>query len=197
MRSALSPLSRIAIATIAALSALCAGLEAESPDLMGALAPADTCLDANVSAIRAGNIIVGDLVEEGALRSATFAAQLCELAASDVVVFIDPPSYLPPNVDAYLVFISSTSAKRYVRIRLSNHLIYPRNISLIGHELRHALEIARHPEVVDNKSLTTMYQQFGRAASRPGAWDSDEAVLVGRMVARELGEPNVVDANER
>lgn len=186
------PWPRIAIATIVALSAFCAGLEAESSDPIGAAATADACLNARASAIRARDIVVGQLIDEGAARSATFAAVACELSGSDVVAFIDSPSELPPAVDAYLVFISSTPAKRYVMIRLSHHLGYPRNISLIGHELHHALEIARHPEVVDNESLTMMYQRFGRAASQPSSWDSDEAVLVGRMVARELASANVV-----
>jgi len=192
MHSARPSWPRIAIATIVAVTACRAGLEAERHDPIGAVTPPATCLDAGASAVRATNAVVGRLIDEGAARSATFAGVLCELSGSDVVVYVDSQSDLPPALDAYLVFISSTPAKRYVMIRLSHHLSYPRNIALIGHELHHALEIARHPDVVDDESLTVMYQTLGRAASQPASWESEEAVRVGRTVARELATAAVV-----
>ena len=62
-------------------------------------------------------------------------------------------------------------------------------LALIGHELRHAVEIADAPDVVDASSLVRGSEKIGfRApASPPGvSFDSDAAVEAGYQVLREL-----------
>ena len=62
-------------------------------------------------------------------------------------------------------------------------------IATLGHELRHALEIADTPSVVDDASLAELYECTGFAsrAMKPGAgYDSALAVEAGREVWAEL-----------
>ena len=62
-------------------------------------------------------------------------------------------------------------------------------IALIGHELRHAVEIADAPDVVDASSLVREYEKIGFLSPRvtPGvSFDSDAAVEAGYQVLRDL-----------
>jgi hypothetical protein len=67
---------------------------------------------------------------------------------------------------------------------------------MIGHELRHALEIANHPEVVDNLSLSAMYKRYGRQVTDGDMYDSVEAVAAGRTILQELLNPVALNADD-
>jgi hypothetical protein len=92
--------------------------------------------------------------------------------------------------------MSATPACRFVRVRFDLHLSDPRAIAMIGHELRHAIEIANHPEVVDNRSLSAMYKRYGKQVTDGEMYDSVEAVAVGRTILEELLSPAVVVADD-
>jgi len=159
-------------------------------------AAAAACHGAGSPAIRSNFISVDQLVQNGNTHSPTFAAETQELAASDLVVFLEPVMHMPAELSAYLVFVSATSACRFVRIRYDLHLSDPRAIAMIGHELRHALEIANHPEVVDNLSLSAMYKRYGRQVTDGDMYDSVEAVAAGRTILQELLNPVALNADD-
>jgi hypothetical protein len=92
--------------------------------------------------------------------------------------------------------MSATPACRFVRIRYDIHLSDPRAIAMIGHELRHAVEIANHPEVVDNLSLSAMYKRYGKQVSEGEVYDSVEAIAVGRTILQELLNPAALNADD-
>jgi hypothetical protein len=154
------------------------------------------CHGAGSPAIRSNITFVDQLVQNGIAHSPTFAAEALELASSDLVVFIEPVLQMPPELSAYLVFMSATMACRFVRIRYDVHLSDPRAIAMIGHELKHAIEIANHPEVVDNASLSAMYKRWGRQVSDADVYDSVEAVLAGRTILQELLNPVALNADD-
>jgi hypothetical protein len=159
-------------------------------------AAAAACHGAGSPAIRSNFTWVDQLVQNGNAHSPTFAAETQELASSDLVVFLEPLMHMPAELSAYLVFMSATSACRFVRIRYDIHLSDPRAIAMIGHELRHALEIANHPEVVDSLSLSAMYKRYGRQVSDGEVYDSVEAVAVGRTILQELLNPVALNADD-
>jgi len=135
-------------------------------------------------AIRSTVPWVRDLVATGVDRSPTFAAEVRELTTSDVVVFVEPVHTLPGTLRGYLVLMSATPGIRYVRVRFDMHLPQPRAIAVLGHELQHAVEVARHPEVIDAATLAAMYQRSGRETGRD-TYDSIEAVNAGDLVLQE------------
>ncbi|MBI3399772.1 MAG: hypothetical protein HY048_00005 [Acidobacteria bacterium] len=155
-----------------------------------------SCHGSGSPAIRSNLSYVDQLVQNGIARSPTFAAQALELAQSDLVVFLEPVLQMPPDVSAYLVFMSTTPACRFVRIRYDVRLSDPRAIAMIGHELRHAIEIATHPEVVDNVTLSAMYKRYGRQVTDADVYDSVEAVAIGRTILQELLNPVAVNADD-
>ncbi|MBZ5559799.1 MAG: hypothetical protein LAO77_21230 [Acidobacteriia bacterium] len=159
-------------------------------------AAAALCHGAGSPAIRSNFTWVDQLVLNGIAHSATFASEAQELSTSDLVVFLEPVMNMPSELSAYLVFMSATPACRFVRIRYDIHLSDPRAIAMIGHELRHALEIANHPEVVDNLTLSAMYKRFGKRVTDGEMYDSVEAVTAGRIILQELLNPVALNADD-
>jgi hypothetical protein len=127
------------------------------------------------------------LVHEGLRTSGTFRGLVERLHQSDVVVYLECDGvFSPPG--GRLTFVSAVGGYRYVHVRVSHLASRDRQIAMIGHELRHAVEIADAPEVVDGPSLAVAYGRIGYTNPKaPGlAFDSDAAVQAGYRVLREL-----------
>lgn len=160
------------------------------------LLPAASCHGVGSPAIRTNVSLVDQLLQTGITHSPTFAAEAAELAASDLVVFLEPMLQMPSGLSAYLLFVSATPACRFVVVRYDMRLSDPRAIAIIGHELRHALEIADHPEVIDNASLSAMYRRYGRQIRGADVYDSVEAVAAGHVILAELLNTAAANADE-
>jgi hypothetical protein len=77
--------------------------------------------------------------------------------------------------------------QRYLRVQVRGDLPTADLIALIGHELRHALEIADDPTVQDEPSMLTLYQRIGHATTgETHTFDTREAQTAGRRVRLEL-----------
>ena len=59
-------------------------------------------------------------------------------------------------------------------------------IALIGHELRHAVEVAEAGDVHDQDSLTLLYQRIGERGRGEHLFDTVAAQTTGRQVRKEL-----------
>src|SRR5919109_1124611 len=101
-------------------------------------------------AVRSDDPYVQSLIATGIERSPTFASLVDDLEQSDVVAFVEASRQLPSTLSGYLMFVTNTSACRYVLIRVTTRYTDVQTIGTIGHELQHAAEIAAHPEVVDS-----------------------------------------------
>ena len=78
---------------------------------------------------------------------------------------------------------------RYVVVSLAPARPESRAIAIIGHELRHAVEVAEHPEIVDVRSFSRAYQRFGftSVGSRHShTFDTQAAIDAGERVSREV-----------
>jgi len=156
-------------------------------------------LAAGSPAIRAMAPYVRRLIREGIRRSPTFAAEVRELATSNVIAIIEPSRTLPSGICGHMVFMTARGGVRYIQILFDTRYNLPQTIGILGHELRHALEVAAHPEVVDQASLRRMYSSIGyRNPSRwDEAYDSAEAIATGHTVVAEMLAPIVnADADE-
>ena len=65
-----------------------------------------------------------------------------------------------------------------------DHLAPDETIALIGHELRHALEVAASPDVRDQAGLTKLYKRIGEPAGCAHSFDTRAAQNTGRRVRR-------------
>jgi hypothetical protein len=111
------------------------------------------------------------------------------LRQSDVVVYLECGGSGARSTDGRLTFVSAAGGVRYVHIRVARLASADVQIALIGHELRHAVEIADAPGVIDEDSLAREYERIGFLNARQIAgtsYDSDAAVAAGYQVLRDL-----------
>lgn len=55
-----------------------------------------------------------------------------------------------------------------------------------GHELQHAVEIARAPEVISEGALVAFYERIGQAQDKPGHYETKAAPEVAGRIRAEL-----------
>jgi len=129
------------------------------------LAVAVTAQDASQRHVRAPEPRILALIEAGISRSATFRSLVASLDRSDVIVYIEPKT-TRENLGAYLAHqIISRGGYRYLQIAVPILGSETRLVTLIAHELQHAVEVAQAPDAIDSAS---MEQLFDRLAVRFG-----------------------------
>jgi len=136
--------------------------------------------------VRAADNHIKRLLEEGVKRSVTFGDLVAAVNASDVIVYIQRVDRLGPTIAGQLMIVPVPNAQRYLRIQVLDHLSPEETISLIGHELRHALEVAAAPDVRDQQGLIELYERIGERGGMVHTFDTRAAQNTGRRVRREL-----------
>jgi hypothetical protein len=128
------------------------------------------------------------LLRDGVRGSDTFRRLVDRIRASDVVVYLECGGGDRSSAGR-LTFMSAVGGFRYVHVRVARLASADAQIALIGHELRHAVEIADAPGVVDASSLAREYERIGYLSPRIASgvsFDSDAAVEAGYQVLRDL-----------
>ena len=103
-------------------------------------------------------------IDEGLARSSLFRDLVARLDASDVIVYVETECAMSPRLFGRLTFMASGGGRRYVNVHVSCALTDSEQIAALGHELRHAVEIADAPSVVDEASLAAEYRRIGFAS---------------------------------
>lgn len=141
---------------------------------------------ANAPRVRALDELAAELIADGVRRSATLSQLVSVLQRTDVIVYVHTTVDLPIGCDGTLRFMTAAGGLRYVRASVD--ATKPRNlmISMIAHELQHALELAGAPDVRSRDGFRALFRKGNM--DRPLSWwnDSAEARDVGRRVRREL-----------
>jgi hypothetical protein len=138
--------------------------------------------------VRSTDRRITELLEIGFDRSPTFANLVRSVNATDVIVYIERARGLPTALAGRLLLLPLAAGQhRYLRIQVRADLPSNDLIALIGHELRHALEIAEEPWVRDSPAMLHLYQRIGRPT--PGtshSYDTIAAQTAGQQVRLEL-----------
>lgn len=134
--------------------------------------------------VRPADDYVSDLIASGCRKSPTLRQIVDDLAASDLIVYVQRVHHLPqPDLGA-VQLIGSFGGQRYVRVSVLGVPDPRRFLATVAHELQHALEIAGHPEVVDDESMEALYRRIGRPSCN--GYETDAARSAGETVEREL-----------
>jgi hypothetical protein len=136
--------------------------------------------------VRAPEARVHSLLAEGLHRSRTFASLVTALNRTDVIVYVESVMTLPKETMGRLTMMPRAGEFRYLRVQIRADLSRRDSIALIGHELRHALEIADATEVRDSTSLVRLYERIGHPSIGEHTYDTEAARDTGRVVQREL-----------
>jgi len=106
------------------------------------------------------------LVEEAARRSPEGRTLLDQLEDTDVIVYIRGRNFEDPELDGRVALLALTNLQRYLVIEISSLETTIVQMGTLGHELYHALEIAREPSIVDIRSARRALPAHRRAAGR-------------------------------
>lgn len=136
--------------------------------------------------VRGADPRVQEYLAAGFQRSATFAQLIAALNASDVIVYIERVMTLPHDTMGRLTFVPVATTQRYLRIQIRSDLTMTDAIALIGHEMRHALEVAAAPSVRDRDGMIKLYREIGHSSGGEHVFDTTAAQDTGRRVRREL-----------
>ena len=130
------------------------------------------------------------VIDEGLARSSLFRELVAKLDGSDVIVYIEPDCTMAPRFFGRLSFMGTGGGRRYLNIRISCRLNVQETIAALGHELRHAVEIADAPSVTDVESLGEQYRRIGfesRGMPKGSGYETRNAIEAARQVWAELG----------
>src|SRR5262245_32010984 len=136
--------------------------------------------------VRSEDPRITKLLAVGLRKSATFGDLVSAISRTDVIVYIQPSTTLPTTMDGRLLLAVGPHRQRYLRVQIRLNLPPNELIALIGHELRHAIEIGESPEVVDDGSMIRLYERIGERGDRCNHYDTIAARETGRRVRTEL-----------
>jgi hypothetical protein len=136
--------------------------------------------------VRAVDGVMSSVLADGMRRSGTFAHLVLALDKSDVIVYIETSRQMPTSVAGRMLLAAGPEGSRYLRIQVSGQPHSREMIALVGHELRHALEVAESPEVRDEAGLIALYERIGHGSPGAHHYDTAAAQDAGRQVRKEL-----------
>jgi hypothetical protein len=142
-------------------------------------------LDSPHRHVRATQPAVGKLLRRGFEHSPTFAALLRRLEMSDLLVYIEEVPRLPTTLEGRLLIQPPAHGFRYVRIQFQQRGSPSDVIAVLGHELRHAVEVAEAMDVVDAPGLAALYRRIGIDRGN-NLFDTLAAQEAGHRVLKEL-----------
>lgn len=125
--------------------------------------------------------------ERGLACCPTIRALVREVESSDLIVYVEAGVVELPAV-ARTVLMGAGTSTRYVRVTLHRMMPPDSLIELLGHELQHAVEIARAPEVRDRDSMLALYRRIGFHRSRANHFETSLARQIGVRVRAEIAK---------
>lgn len=120
-------------------------------------------------------------------RSATVRRLAERLEESDLVVYVRTAS-LGSDLAAVTRFLSATPQNRFLVVTINPNCAPVDLLPRLGHELRHAVEIAEARDVRDDGALRELFRRIGWRAGGADRWETSEAIAAGHRVALEMWE---------
>jgi hypothetical protein len=128
------------------------------------------------------------LLAAGITASPTIAREVADLQVTDLIVGVETSAVLM-KIRGEARMLAATPGARHVRIRIRIPGAWPELLSVLGHELQHALEIAAAPDVRDTATFRAHYLRIGYERMHGGYYETEAAIEAGRRVAAELAAP--------
>lgn len=142
--------------------------------------------------LRTTDADLAQLIEYGLSHSLTLRRLQARLEECPVIVYL-ARARLPSGMWGRTRLIGKGGdAWRFLLVELDDRIRLLDQLSVLGHELQHAIEIADASEVVDVESLAALYRRIGREDHPDGpdaptrAFETREAIKTGRRVRAEL-----------
>jgi len=146
------------------------------------VAPASVVAISRVRPISDGS---RSLVKDAVQRSQTVQRLMDELQARDIIVYVDLTLDLLSDRGKTSV-VTAQSTVRILRVLINARLDPRQRIEVLGHELQHAVEIAREDGVGTDDTMRELFLRIGYSTG-PKAFETIAAQNVEAQVKRDLG----------
>jgi hypothetical protein len=175
------------------IAACALGIALLGPALRAADVEVGASVPTNDDHVRAEDKSLKATLADGVDHSTTFKAIVDHLQQSDVVVYLVYERAPRASLASHVSFLSVAGGRRYLTISFSGRLPRVRQVSILGHELQHAVEIADAPSVVDATSMAKYYAglKYGGVVdpSFTHRFESRQAIHVEMKIVREMAVP--------
>jgi len=140
--------------------------------------------------VRSDNDRILEVLRYAIVRSPSFVDLIETLDQLDRVVYIEEGSCHHRELRACLQMMSTPGGKNLL-VRVDPRQPTRSVVTQLAHELYHAVEIAREPDVVDVAGLRDLYKRIGERSCVGEAnpcWETRAAVAFEALVARQLSQ---------
>ena len=127
--------------------------------------------------------VAADTFAHAVAGSAVVRSLVERLEASNVIVHIVSVPQMPAGIGGTTVFVTSRGGYRYLRITLGADMPIRLRSGILGHELKHACEVA-DSSATDAESMRELFENEGHRAGQ--YFETSAAVRVERSVLIEL-----------
>ena len=143
------------------------------------------------SHVRSTDAAILESLREGCSRSPTFRRLVDELDQMGTIVYVERGICGFGHYKACLPHsITIAGGIRFLRIVVERGQGGAQELALIGHELQHALEIARAPDIRSPDDITALFRRIGRSPhcprGTPDCYETSAALAAGDQVLREV-----------
>ncbi|MFN2444001.1 MAG: hypothetical protein ABR606_00175 [Vicinamibacterales bacterium] len=142
--------------------------------------------------MRAIDAAMLERLHDGVRRSVTFRHIVLALEQSNVIVYVTPGVCDSGRIAGCLLrFVRLSEKSRYLRIVVSEGFSDERIISIVGHELTHAREVAEAATVIDGVSMLALFRRTGMRQCpgvRSECYETQAAIDAEDAILRELGK---------
>ena len=140
-----------------------------------------------VPRVRSHHPGIASLIERAAERSKTFRGLVEAIDASNGIVYVEEGQCGRHVVKSCVAAVTQGAANRILVVKVDIRHADAELMGLIGHELRHAMEILGESNVVDAVSMYFLYQRIGRLGTHT-AFETQAAVQAGHAVKAEVSK---------
>ena len=152
-------------------------------------APLDPVASEPYPHLRTSSVEARILVEVAHRRSPTARRLIHDLARTDVVVYLDVRR--DPNLrGGTTTLVDGSTRYRYLMTAIDASHEPATLIAMLGHELEHALEIARDRTVRDQIGMRDLYRRIGVQVAGPDHFETRRATETGIRIGREVAGPD-------
>jgi hypothetical protein len=134
--------------------------------------------------VRSSDAYLRAMIEEAARRSPTFRRLIVTIEATNGIVYVEHGNCLHGVRACLALDVTRAGDYRILRVTVDARQPDWHVMPLIGHELRHALEVLNDPGLVDGPRVFLFYAQHHNAKDQP--FETDAAVETEDAVRKDL-----------
>jgi len=134
--------------------------------------------------LRTGSVVIATLMQQASERSHTFQGLVDAINASDGIVYVEEGT-CAQGMRACFINVTMAGTHRILWVKVDTRGVDCDLMGLIGHELRHTVEVLSDAKVT---GFATMYNFYSREADPGGTFpfETIEAKRAGEAVRTEV-----------